>query len=342
MAKINPNISFNKRDEILIDPVELSKAVLAGERFALSKAITLIESESKDDEHIAIQLLSNILSHSKKSFRIGISGAPGSGKSTLIEALGLSLINMGKQPAILAIDPSSSRTGGSILGDKTRMTQLSQSENAFIRPSPAGKTLGGVARKTRESILLLEAAGYDPIVIETVGVGQSETTVKSMTDIFILLIAPGAGDEIQGIKRGIMELADIIVVNKMDGKLENQAKETLKQYQQASSLFQNESGWITPLLGMSALNSEGINKLWQHIEAFSDHSNDSGFFLKNRQDQNISWFEDQIKNEFFERILSDALLSKSFKLLKQQVEQGQITPIKAARDFFQRLKENND
>jgi len=188
---------------------------------------------------------------------------------------------------------------------------------------------------------LLEAAGYDPIIIETVGVGQSETTVKSMTDLFILLIAPGAGDEIQGIKRGIMELADIIVVNKMDGKLEKQAEETLKQYQQASSLFQNESGWATPLIGMSALNSKGIDKLWQLVEDFSDHSINSGFFQKNRQDQNISWFEDQIRNEFFDRILSNALLSKSFKQLKQQVQVGQITPFKAARDFFQRLKENN-
>jgi LAO/AO transport system kinase len=342
LAKINPNIKIKRSESWLTDPNLFTEKILAGDRVALGKAITLLESESISDENHARELLIRLMAKKRTSFRIGISGAPGAGKSTLIEALGLYLVDQGYKPAVLAIDPSSTLTGGSILGDKTRMTLLSQKKEAFIRPSPAGRTLGGVARKTRESILLLEAAAYDPIIIETVGVGQSETTVKSMTDLFLLLIAPGAGDEIQGIKRGIMELADLIAINKMDGKLKDQARETMQYYGQAIELIKKENAWQSKILGISAIQGEGIKELWTEMQNYRVNLLETGRFFEKREAQNISWFEDHIRNTFLEQLLQQSTLKESYAKLKELVRKNEMSPFMAADEFLQKIKEKND
>lgn len=336
MAKLNPNISYkqNKLDLKHLD--ELVRALVQEkDRFALSKAITLVESENKTDQELAEQLLLKIGQPENPGFRIGITGSPGTGKSTLIEGLGLYLIEKGLKPAILAIDPSSESTGGSILGDKTRMQNLSQSTTAFIRPSPAGKSLGGVARKTRESTLLLEAAKYDPILVETVGVGQSETTVKWMTDLFILIISPGSGDEIQGIKRGIVELADIIVINKMDGALEKQAVETMHQYANALHILRPKSnGWKTEIIGVSAIENKNIDALWDLIIRFKEHINENKIFDSNRKAQNLKWFEDHIQEGLNKRLLSIPFIQNHYNSFKEQVITGERTPFHAANTFL--------
>lgn len=340
MAKLNPNIG-NRKAQASKNIAELTERICAGDRFALSKGITLLESENPADQENALKLLSNLLPSKKSAFRIGISGAPGSGKSTLIESLGLFLIEQGKRPAILAIDPSSSKTGGSILGDKTRMHKLSQSEEAFIRPSPAGSTLGGVARKTRECIILLEAAGFDPVIIETVGVGQSETAVKSMTDLFVLLIAPGAGDEIQGIKRGIMELADIVVINKMDGQLKSQAEETKHSYEQSLKLMPQFDTWRSRIVATSGIENKGIKELWEEMLNFFEHRSEDNSIVKRRKKQNIAWFEDHIRESFFDQILHNKVLRENYLNLSSDVEQEKITPYFAAQKFIDFLKHTN-
>lgn len=267
----------------------LAYGVLARERAMLSRAITLTESHLARHRDKAQEVLQQLLPRTGKAMRIGISGVPGVGKSTFIEALGLKLINSGHRVAVLAIDPSSQRSGGSILGDKTRMAQLSLNENAYIRPSPTGGHLGGVTRVTRESLLLCEAAGFDVILVETVGVGQSETVVSEMVDCYLVLMLPGAGDELQGIKKGVLELADIIAVNKSDGDSINGAKHARNAYQRALSILQASGSWAPKAMCCSAVTGEGLDELWQTVRDHRRQLIDTGEFVALREQQRVSW-----------------------------------------------------
>jgi LAO/AO transport system kinase len=277
---------FKKLNRKLLSPEEYFDGIVAGNMTMLSKAITLVESTNPNHHELAQQIIEKCLPHSGKSLRIGITGVPGVGKSTFIEALGKELTSNGHKLAVLAIDPSSSRTKGSILGDKTRMEELSVDENAFIRPSPSAGSLGGVARKTKESIILCEAAGFDVIFVETVGVGQSEVAVHSMVDFFLLLMLAGAGDELQGIKRGIMEMADAIFINKADGDNLQKAKNARVEYQNALHLFPpTDSGWVPQVGTCSAQSRDGISNVWEVIKQYEVHTKLNGFFGQKRRDQ---------------------------------------------------------
>ncbi len=318
--------------------------LLQGDRFALSRAITLVESTREDHREESLQILEQCLAHSGNSLRIGITGVPGVGKSTFIEAFGQLLVEQGKRLAVLAIDPSSSRSKGSILGDKTRMTELAHHPSAYIRPSPSAGSLGGVASKTRESILLCEAAGFDVIFVETVGVGQSETLVHSMVDFFLLLMLAGAGDELQGMKRGIMEMADAVVITKADGKNKAPAKQAQAQFNSALHLFAaSESGWQTPVLTCSALEKTGLDQVWLMIQGFFQKTQAGDFFKKRRQQQAEQWFEESVMTALQEDFLAEVAIQKQIKKLKPQVLAGQITPFHAAHQlshlYFQ-LKKN--
>jgi len=281
-----------------VDP----KALRAGERRALAKAITLIESTRSADRLAAMALLETCLPHSGQSFRIGISGVPGVGKSTFIERFGLHLIDAGYRVCVLAVDPSSPKYGGSILGDKTRMEALSRRDEAFIRPSPAGITLGGVAHRTREAMLLAEAAGYDVILVETVGVGQSEHEVASMTDCFVVLMQPGAGDELQGIKKGILELADLIVVNKADGALAGPAEQTRLHYQNALGVLNHTGFWRPEVHLVSSTQGTGIPELWERLTAYRAEGADR--LANKRQQQTVDWFN-RLVREGIDRMLRE-------------------------------------
>ncbi len=339
MSNLNPNIKLNKKKEHKIE--DLYKKILKGDRYALGKAITLIESNKPQHRKESKELISMCMKHKKDSLRIGITGSPGVGKSTLLEKLGLFVIEKGFKPAILAIDPSSKISGGSILGDKTRMNKLSKSSKAFIRPSPAGKSLGGVANKTMESVILVETAGFNPVFIETVGVGQSEIAVNSMTDIFILLLQPGAGDEIQGIKRGIMEMADIIVVNKADGDNLVNAEKTLARYSNALNLFkEKENGWNTEILMISALENKGIEKLWSVISKFEETVKKSGYFDLNRKKQNLEWFQDYIYKNLLEKIINNPELKKKYPEMLKKVEDGSMSFYEAGDYLIDLLLKN--
>jgi LAO/AO transport system kinase len=281
-SSIAPNLSFAKKEKLSVD--DYVNGILDKNITVLSKAITLIESNSQTHIELAQQVLQKILPHSGKSVRVGISGPPGAGKSTTIEALGYYLCKQGLKVAVLAIDPSSTLTKGSILGDKTRMELLSREENAYIRPSPSAGTLGGVARKTRETILACEAAGYNVILIETVGVGQSEITVRSMVDFFLLVLIPGSGDELQGIKKGVVEISDMIAINKADGDNIPYANLTKSAYQQAIGMLQSATdGWKTLVKTFSALEQKGIADIWTDINSFVDLTKLNGAFDKRRQ-----------------------------------------------------------
>ena len=280
----------------------LVEGILAGERSALAQAITLVESRAARHRAYAGQLMQRILPKTGGALRVGLTGVPGAGKSTFIEALGMLLCNRGKKVAVLAVDPSSSRTGGSILGDKTRMEDLSRHENAFIRPSPSGVSLGGVAARTREALLLCESAGYDVIIVETVGVGQSETAVRTMTDFFLLLQIAGAGDELQGIKKGVIELADAIVVNKADGDNRLRADLAKVEYTKVLHfLHPFTPGWKPKALSCSALESEGIEQVWALVEKFRDDLTASGVFEQRRSEQNVDWFRSLLQQNVMER-----------------------------------------
>ncbi len=308
---------FKNKRQGLLSVNEYVDGVLSGNRTILSKAITLIESSLHMHQLLAQQIIERCLPYSGKSFRIGITGVPGVGKSTFIEAFGTYLTKLGHKLAVLAIDPSSSRSRGSILGDKTRMEELSIDPNAFIRPSPAAGSLGGVARKTRESIILCEAAGFNLIFVETVGVGQSETAVHSMVDFFLLLMLAGAGDELQGIKRGIMEMADAIVINKADGDNLLKAKTARVEYQNALHLFPpTDSGWHPEVEIMSARLKEGINRVWNLISAYQKQVIDNGYFDLNRRHQ-----MKQIMHETIEQMLLDHFYRQEG--IKQQIQQAE-------------------
>ena len=268
----------------------LAKRLLGGDRRALAKSITLVESTRVDHGEQAAALLEQIMPYTGNSIRLGVSGAPGAGKSTFIESLGNSLTEWGHQVAVLAVDPTSAVSGGSILGDKTRMETLSVNQKAFVRPSPAGRTLGGVTRRTRESLLLCEAAGYDVIIVETVGVGQSETAVSDMTDMFLLLLSPGGGDDLQGIKRGIMELADLVLVNKADGDQARLANQTVADYRGALHFMQARTpSWTPQVEACSALNNQGMDEVWNTVTAFRKALTDSGELTVLRAQQARAW-----------------------------------------------------
>lgn len=292
--------SRQQRKSVAIDT--LATSLIRGDRQALGRGITLVESTNLDDRKKALELLQKTKSTKTNTIRIGITGVPGVGKSTFIESFGMYLLSKGKRVAVLAVDPSSTRNKGSILGDKTRMNELSLQENVFIRPSPSGGTLGGLARSTNESILLCESAGYDVILVETVGVGQSETMVKQSVDFFLLLMLSGAGDELQGIKRGIMELADLLVITKADGDNLKAAKRAAAEYKNAMHLFPpNENGWIPGTSVCSAIDKNGLDEIWKQIESFVNLTSINGWFDLNRKEQQLFWLEQSIQNEILER-----------------------------------------
>lgn len=298
----------------------------------MAKAITLVESTRADHQRAAQDLLEHLLPATGKAARVGITGVPGVGKSTFIEAFGLYLLEQGKRVAVLAVDPSSARSGGSILGDKTRMARLSAEENAFIRPSPSAGSLGGVAQRTREAMLVCEAAGYDVVLVETVGVGQSEVTVASMVDFFLVLMLPGAGDELQGIKKGILELADALAVNKADGDNVKLATRAIAEYRSALRLFRHGSAnWSPPVVATSALESKGMDDVWNIIEDHRQKLGDSGELLEKRRRQQLSWLwamiEDGLKHHFLARKDVQRLLPK----METAVSQSDLTPTEAAR-----------
>lgn len=314
------------------DKVEaLAAGVRAGDRRALARAITLVESTRADHRAEANALLGALLPHTGKSVRLGITGVPGVGKSTFIESFGVHVIGRGHRIAVLAIDPSSKRGGGSILGDKTRMEQLARSEAAFIRPSPAGGTLGGVARRTREAMLVAEAAGFDVILIETVGVGQSETAVADMADMFLLLLAPAGGDELQGIKRGIVEMADLMVVTKADGDLAPAAGRTQSEYQHALRLIRpNVAGWTPSVLLTSALANKGIAEVWQAVEAYRAAVAKDGALQRRRGEQARAWMWSEISEALLVQLREHEGVKAELKKLEQSVTDGRLTPGAAA------------
>ncbi|MBS0519462.1 MAG: methylmalonyl Co-A mutase-associated GTPase MeaB [Proteobacteria bacterium] len=313
----------------------LLEPLLAGDRRALARAITLIESTRADHRERADALLAAVLPHTGKSVRLGITGVPGVGKSTLIERFGLSLIEGGRSLAVLAIDPSSKRGGGSILGDKTRMEELSRHRAAFIRPSPAGTTLGGVARRTREAMLLVEAAGFDTVIVETVGVGQSETAVADMVDMFIVLLLPAGGDDLQGIKRGVIELADLIVVNKADGDLKATAKRSAADYQHALRMLRSPTpGWTPEVVTSSAQTGEGVAELWAIVERFYKAVGEKGIAHR-RAEQARAWMWNEVGETLLAELRRHPEVRRLVGGLEHDVETGRITPAAAARRMLQ-------
>lgn len=310
-------------------------ALRAGDRKALSAAITLLESSLERDQEIARELIRRCLPFSGKSLRIGITGVPGVGKSSFIESFGQELIRDGKRLAVLAIDPSSERTGGSILGDKTRMEQLSQETNAFIRPSAAGNTLGGVARKTRETIILCEAAGFDVILVETVGVGQSEIMVHSMVDFFLLLLLAGAGDELQGIKRGIMEMADGLAVTKADGENIQRARLAQRELKNAIHLFPPTStGWIPEVHTCSSLTGEKVREVWEMIRRYEEHTRIKGYFENKRHEQDQYWMHETLRGLLLEGLYRNDQVADRITELEKDVREGKQSAFEAADQLY--------
>lgn len=338
-SKMEPKMkSETKRKHLSVD--DYVNGVLKFDRNILARAITLIESNNPAHHDTAQEVLKKLLPYSGKSLRIGITGVPGAGKSTLIETLGIYLIKQGHKVAVLTVDPSSTVTKGSILGDKTRMEKLSKEENCFIRPSPSGGELGGVARKTRETITVVEAAGFDIVLIETVGVGQSEVTVRSMVDFFLLVLIAGGGDELQGIKRGIIELTDAILINKADADNEKRANIARTDYNNALHyLHPATKGWKAQAFTGSALTGKGIPELWGVINKFEKTVKDSGVFEKRRKDQTIEWvfkmIEDKLKDEFY----NNGKVQKAITSIKEEITQDKITPTLAAEKLLKIYKE---
>jgi LAO/AO transport system kinase len=307
----------------------LAQQVIGGDRRALARAITLVESTRNDHRKDAERLLVDVLPHTGSGIRVGISGAPGVGKSTFIEALGLFLVERGHRVAVLAVDPSSTRSGGSILGDKTRMEELARSSAAFVRPSPTGGMLGGVARRTRETILLCEAAQFDVVLVETVGVGQSEVLVAGMVDLFLVLVAPGAGDELQGLKRGIMELADLVVVNKADGERAEAATVTASEYASALHLVRpRHSRWTPRVLQCSALLGEGIDAVWDAVDQFRLALGGDLHELRSAQARDEMWTE--LSDALLRAVRSDPRVASLARTLQDRVMAGELTPAAAA------------
>jgi LAO/AO transport system kinase len=326
---LNPHTDPARFKRQKLDLDALKSGILEGDITALSRAITLAESKKEQDQIQSAALLTKLAPHTGKALRLGISGIPGVGKSTFIEAFGNYLIQEQQcKVAVLAIDPSSGRTGGSILGDKTRMESLARDERAYIRPSPAAGTLGGVAAKTRQALMLCDAAGYDVVIVETVGVGQSEIAVKSMVDCFLLLLLPGAGDELQGIKRGIMEMADIIAINKADGDNAQAAKRAAGDVKRALHLYPElETGWTIPVTPCSAIEKQGIDLLWSQIVQFKQHMTLKGHFEQNRQSQRVQWFEEILMETVLSDFKSHPAIAKALPELQDAILNNQLDPL---------------
>ena len=316
------------------DTKALAKDLRSGHRAALARAITLIESRRGDHQAAARELVQALLPHTGKAFRVGITGSPGVGKSTTIDVLGMFLIERGHKVAVLAVDPSSARTGGSILGDKTRMARLAASEHAFIRPSPSSGTLGGVAAKTREAMLLCEAAGFDVILVETVGIGQSETAVSDMTDFFLALMLPGAGDELQGIKKGLVELADMIAINKADGDNLKRAQHAAADYRSALHILTPRSEhWQPPVVTYSALTGAGIAGLWQKVLDHRSAMTASSEFAARRREQQVKWMWAMLEDRVFARLKSDPALKAKLPRIEAAVAEGRMSPAVAVDEI---------
>ncbi len=326
------------------DPIAaLADGVRAGDRRALARAITLAESNRADHRAQAEALEAVLLPHAGDSVRLGISGVPGVGKSTFIECFGLYLIDQGHRVAVLAVDPSSKKSGGSILGDKTRMEELSRSKAAFIRPSPTGGTLGGVARRTREALLLCEAAGFDVVIVETVGVGQSETAVADLADLFLLLLLPGGGDELQGLKRGIIELADILVVNKADGELAAAAGRAAAEYANAIKLLRPGTGdWQPPVLTCSARTGTGIAEIWDEVGRFREAFGPSGAIAEKRACQARAWMWNGVSENLLARLKAHPQVAARIAGLEAEVMAGALTPSAAARALLRAFLEHSE
>ncbi len=317
-------------------PEKYIEGILEGDRVILSQAITLVESELESDLSLAEGVMQGILPYTGNALRIGISGVPGSGKSTFIEALGQLVLENNKHLAVLTIDPSSAKTGGSILGDKTRMNALANDPNVYIRPSPSGKTLGGVSAKTREILMLCEAAGFDLVMVETVGVGQSEVKVKEMVDVFLLLLITGAGDELQGIKKGIMEMADLLLINKADGENKKLADRTRKDLEKVLHYFSmSESGWSPKVLTCSAISGDGIPEVWKALFDYQTITQENGFFDQNRTRQKVNWMTSHISFLLERRFFGNKKAHRAWEEGKQQVVNGEASPISKARELVE-------
>ncbi len=320
---------------------DLARRILAGERRALARAVTLVESTRADHRAAATALLEHLRGHGRQALRIGLSGTPGVGKSTFIEAFGMALVEAGLKVAVLAVDPSSTRSGGSILGDKTRMERLSREPKAFIRPSPSLSHLGGVSRRTREAVALCEAADFDVVLIETVGVGQSETMVAEMCDLFVLLLAPAGGDELQGVKRGIMEIADLILVNKADGDLKATATRTVADYAGALRLLrkrpQDPEGF-PKALAVSAVTGDGLTAAWGEMQTLANWRQAEGIWADRRAEQASHWFEQEVRAGLLARLERDAGVRQDMQDMAAQVAEGQISPDAAAEALLARLR----
>ena len=309
--------------------------ILQGKRRAIAKAITLLESTRPESFEQGQELLESLLPHAGQALRIGITGVPGVGKSTFIEAFGLFLIEHGHRVAVLAVDPSSQLTGGSIMGDKTRMNELAQHPDAFIRPSPSSGILGGVSRKTRETMLICEAAGFDVVIVETVGVGQSETLVDSMVDLFLLLMLPNAGDELQGIKKGVLELADLVVINKSDGEQETLAKTAQSEYRKALHLLPStKTSWTPQILRCSSLEKRGMDKIWDSVKSFRKELQNSGEWKKQRQTQTGKWMWSLVEEGLLTNFRNDPNIQKQIPELEKAVNSGKMLPTTAARKML--------
>ncbi len=316
--------------------------MISGNRAALARAITLVESKKPEHRKIARELVQEVLPRTGKALRVGITGVPGAGKSTTIDTFGSNLTAAGHKVAVLAVDPSSTRTGGSILGDKTRMARLAVDRNAFIRPSPSAGTLGGVAAKTRETMLLCEAAGFDVILVETVGIGQSETTVADMVDFFLVLMLPGAGDELQGIKKGVLEIADMIAVNKADGDGATRARAAASDYRAALHILAPKTPtWSPPVITISGLANEGLDHMWEQITVYRERMTASGEWQKRRADQQVSWMWDTLQQRLMESLKTNQKTANRLKTLEADVRNG-TTAVSVAVDELSTLMGLND
>jgi len=341
-AKVEALIAKKKQRQATQSTQDLIDEILKGSTKALSETITLLESSKVEDQNAAQTIINACIPYSGKAFRIGITGVPGVGKSTFIENFGIELINQGKKVAVLAIDPSSEKTGGSIMGDKTRMQELSIHPNAYIRPTASSGSLGGVARKTRESIILCEACGFDYILVETVGVGQSEIAVHSMTDFFLLLMLAGAGDELQGIKRGIMEMADTILITKADGDNVKMANLARLDYKNALHLFPaNENNWIPTVETISSLENHGIDKIIAVLKDYETHTITNGHFDLKRHQQQKYWMHETLKDMVLQRTYSNSEFKTLAEKLEKDILDGEISSFNAAETLYKLLYPND-